>query len=190
MTVDAAFPHQVAEFHERVLEVDGHEVPYFLNIYYPMWAIFTGLLSTAFPGGSNSSGLWGRFVHVVRTSRPAGGDHGTGEAAKTDGAIASAATTAWEGSQLAEAVAEALEYWFAVARQPGVRCNCGEIAQRLQVTGIVFVRETKRAGEDATVADGEVTNNGDAAVLQEIGTGSGGMAGCGHGADARQDLGL
>jgi amidase len=57
MTLDAAFPHQEAVFHERILEVDGDEVPYFLNIYYPMWAIFTGLPSTAFPGGFNRSGL-------------------------------------------------------------------------------------------------------------------------------------
>lgn len=57
MTLDAAFPHQDKPFHERSLIIDGENVPYGRNLIYPMWAIFTGLPSTAFPGGLSPDGL-------------------------------------------------------------------------------------------------------------------------------------
>ena len=57
MALDAAFPHQTAEFHERTLVVDNQTVPYFSNILFPMLAIFSGLPSTAFPAGLDSQGL-------------------------------------------------------------------------------------------------------------------------------------
>ena len=57
MTLDAAFRHQVGDQAARVLSIDGNEVAYMMNIVYPMWAIFAGLPSTAFPGGLNSAGL-------------------------------------------------------------------------------------------------------------------------------------
>ncbi len=57
MTLDAAFPHQTDEFFSRTLLVDNEPVPYALNLVYPMWAIFAGQPSTAFPAGLNRSGL-------------------------------------------------------------------------------------------------------------------------------------
>ncbi len=57
MTLDAAFPHQTGEFAARTLLIDNEPVPYLLNIVYPMWAIFAGQPSTAFPGGLNRAGL-------------------------------------------------------------------------------------------------------------------------------------
>jgi amidase len=55
--LDAAFPHQEGRQDGRILSVDGNEVPYMLNIVYPMWAIFAGQPSTAFPAGLNGAGL-------------------------------------------------------------------------------------------------------------------------------------
>jgi len=57
MTLDAAFPHQTAEFRERTLMVDNQSVSYFSNILFPMLAIFSGLPSTAFPAGLDAQGL-------------------------------------------------------------------------------------------------------------------------------------
>lgn len=57
ITLDAAFPHQTAPFAERMLEIDGAPVPYIYNLVYPMWAIFAGQPSTAFPAGFNRAGL-------------------------------------------------------------------------------------------------------------------------------------
>ena len=57
MALDAAFHHNEREMSERTLVIDGTEVPYMLNIAYPMWAIFTGQPSTAFPAGLNRAGL-------------------------------------------------------------------------------------------------------------------------------------
>ncbi|HEX7038183.1 MAG TPA: amidase family protein [Pseudomonadales bacterium] len=57
MTLDVAFPHQTAVYHERTLTVDNETVPYFYNILFPMLAIFTGLPSTAFPAGLDAQGL-------------------------------------------------------------------------------------------------------------------------------------
>jgi amidase len=57
MTLDAAFEHQTGSFAERTLRVDNETVPYGLNLTYPMWAIFAGQPSTAFPAGLNRSGL-------------------------------------------------------------------------------------------------------------------------------------
>ena len=57
MTLDAAFEHQTGPFNERRLRVDNETVPYALNLVYPMWAIFAGQPSTAFPGGLNRAGL-------------------------------------------------------------------------------------------------------------------------------------
>jgi amidase len=55
--LDAAFKHQSGPQPERMLPLDDTEVPYTLNIAYPMWAIFTGQPATAFPAGLNSAGL-------------------------------------------------------------------------------------------------------------------------------------
>lgn len=55
--LDAAFKHQSGPQPERMLSLDDSEVPYVLNIVYPMWAIFTGQPATAFPAGLNSAGL-------------------------------------------------------------------------------------------------------------------------------------
>ena len=57
MTLDAAFPHQDGEFRSRTLLVDNEPVPYAFNLVYPMWAIFAGQPSTAFPAGLNRAGL-------------------------------------------------------------------------------------------------------------------------------------
>jgi amidase len=57
MTLDAAFPHQTGEFASRTLQVDNRVVPYGMNLVYPMWAIFAGQPSTAFPAGLNRAGL-------------------------------------------------------------------------------------------------------------------------------------
>src|SRR3990170_1907252 len=55
--LDAAFPHESGAWDDRVLHIDGHDVPYRLNIVYPMWAIFPGQPATAFPAGLNGAGL-------------------------------------------------------------------------------------------------------------------------------------
>ena len=57
MTLDAAFPHQTDPQPTRTLLVDNERVPYMMNIVYPMWAIFAGQPSTAFPAGKNKAGL-------------------------------------------------------------------------------------------------------------------------------------
>src|SRR5690606_24514308 len=57
MTLDVAFPHQTAVYHERTLVVDNETVPYFYNILFPMLAIFSGLPSTAIPAGLDAQGL-------------------------------------------------------------------------------------------------------------------------------------
>ena len=57
MALDAAFHHQEGPMDKRMLVVDGNEVPYMMNIVYPMWSIFAGLPSTAFPAGLNVQGL-------------------------------------------------------------------------------------------------------------------------------------
>ena len=55
--LDAAFKHQTDPQQERMLPLDDTEVPYLLNIVYPMWAIYTGQPATAFPAGLSSAGL-------------------------------------------------------------------------------------------------------------------------------------
>jgi amidase len=55
--LDVAFSHQSGPQQDRVLTVDSQEVPYLLNIVYPMWAIFTGQPATAFPAGTSPGGL-------------------------------------------------------------------------------------------------------------------------------------
>ena len=55
--LDAAFEHRSGPQSKRTLDIDGVEVPYGLNIAYPMLAIHTGQPATAFPGGTNSAGL-------------------------------------------------------------------------------------------------------------------------------------
>jgi amidase len=55
MTMDTAFPHALGNFNERVLSVDGDEVPYMTNVAYPMVAIFGGQPSTCFPAGAAAS---------------------------------------------------------------------------------------------------------------------------------------
>jgi amidase len=57
MALDAAFPHRPQNSEEMPFFVDDVEVPYLLNIAYPMWAIFAGQPSTAFPAGLNRAGL-------------------------------------------------------------------------------------------------------------------------------------
>ena len=57
MSMDVAFPHADIPFNDRIRVVDGEEVPYFLNIVYPMIAIFPGLPSTAFPAGRIAYGI-------------------------------------------------------------------------------------------------------------------------------------
>jgi amidase len=57
MTLDAAFEHQTGKLDERILRVDNDTVPYAMNLTYPMWAIFAGQPSTAFPAGLNRAGL-------------------------------------------------------------------------------------------------------------------------------------
>ncbi|HMK11839.1 MAG TPA: amidase [Acidimicrobiales bacterium] len=55
--LDAAFTHRTGDQRTRSLDIDGREVPYTLNIVYPMWAIFTGQPATAFPAGLSAAGL-------------------------------------------------------------------------------------------------------------------------------------
>ena len=55
--LDAAFEHRTGPQPDRVLTLDGIEVPYMLNIVYPMWAIFAGQPATAFPAGLSATGL-------------------------------------------------------------------------------------------------------------------------------------
>ena len=55
--LDTAFQHRTGPQSGRVLTLDDTEVPYMLNIIYPMWAIFTGQPATAFPAGLSSTGL-------------------------------------------------------------------------------------------------------------------------------------
>jgi amidase len=55
--LDAAFPHESRSWDARTINVDGVEVPYQMNLVYPMWAIFTGQPATAFPAGLNPAGL-------------------------------------------------------------------------------------------------------------------------------------
>ncbi|HTO59060.1 MAG TPA: amidase family protein [Pseudomonadales bacterium] len=57
MTLDAAFEHQTGPWDERKLRIDNEQVPYGFNLTYPMWAIFAGQPSTAFPAGLNRAGL-------------------------------------------------------------------------------------------------------------------------------------
>jgi amidase len=57
MTLDAAFPHQTGEQGARTLSIDGASVAYELNFVYPMWAVFAGQPSTAFPAGLDRRGL-------------------------------------------------------------------------------------------------------------------------------------
>jgi amidase len=55
--LSAAFPHATGPQGDRTLRIDGQTVPYMLNIVYPMWAIYTGQPSTAFPAGLDAQGL-------------------------------------------------------------------------------------------------------------------------------------
>ncbi|CAN5643780.1 amidase [soil metagenome] len=57
MALDAAFPHEDRPWEDRTIDVDGTAVPYTFNIVYPMWAIFAGQPSTAFPAGLSLDGL-------------------------------------------------------------------------------------------------------------------------------------
>ena len=57
ITLDAAFPHQSGNVFERTLRIDDRDVPYMMNLAYPMLAIFAGQPATAFPAGLNAAGL-------------------------------------------------------------------------------------------------------------------------------------
>jgi amidase len=55
--LDVAFPHQTGDDGSRLITVDDREVPYLLNMIYPLLAVFPGQPATAFPAGLNSAGL-------------------------------------------------------------------------------------------------------------------------------------
>lgn len=55
--LDVAFEHQTGEQQDRTITIDGRTVPYWLNLVYPMWAIFAGQPATAFPAGLSPDGL-------------------------------------------------------------------------------------------------------------------------------------
>jgi amidase len=57
MALDVAFEHKEGDFPSRTLLIDNQQVPYMLNVVYPMWAIFAGQPSTAFPAGLSKAGL-------------------------------------------------------------------------------------------------------------------------------------
>jgi amidase len=57
MALDVAYRHQEGPQEARTLIIDGDEVPYMMNIVYPMWSIFAGQPSTAFPAGLSAAGL-------------------------------------------------------------------------------------------------------------------------------------
>ena len=57
MTLDAAFEHRTGPQDKRVLDIDGENVRYLMNLTYPMLATHTGQPSTAFPAGRSRSGL-------------------------------------------------------------------------------------------------------------------------------------
>jgi amidase len=61
MALDAAFPHRPPDY-DAAFQVDGDEVHYLMNFVYPMWAIFAGQPSTAFPAGLNGAGLAARLA--------------------------------------------------------------------------------------------------------------------------------
>lgn len=52
-----AFEHRDDPQPKRMTVIDGQEIPYFLQIFYPHTAIFCGLPATAFPGGRDGEGL-------------------------------------------------------------------------------------------------------------------------------------
>ncbi|MGH9271700.1 MAG: amidase family protein, partial [Ilumatobacteraceae bacterium] len=56
MTLDAAFLHEDRPWEDRTIDVDGAAVPYAFKIISPMWAIFPGQPSTAFPAGLSLDG--------------------------------------------------------------------------------------------------------------------------------------
>ena len=55
--LDVAFPHQTGDDGTRLITVDDREVPYMLNMIYPMLAVFPGQPATAFPAGLSAAGL-------------------------------------------------------------------------------------------------------------------------------------
>ena len=57
ITLTPAFPHTEAPWPERVLNVNGSEVPYGLQTVYPAVATLCGQPATAFPVGLTRSGL-------------------------------------------------------------------------------------------------------------------------------------
>jgi amidase len=57
MALDVAFEHRTDPIDQRMLNIDGVDVKYWMNLTYPMWATHTGQPSTAFPAGLSSSGL-------------------------------------------------------------------------------------------------------------------------------------
>src|SRR4030095_136429 len=57
MTLDAAFPHQQGDFAGRTLLIDNQQMPYMLNICYPMWPSAPGHPSPSAPAGLNKAGL-------------------------------------------------------------------------------------------------------------------------------------
>lgn len=52
-----AFEHRDDPQPKRMSVIDGQEIPYFLQIFYPQTAIFCGLPATAFPAGLDAEGL-------------------------------------------------------------------------------------------------------------------------------------
>lgn len=57
ITLTPAFPHTEAPWPQRILNVNGSEVPYGLQTVYPAVATLCGQPATAFPVGLTSSGL-------------------------------------------------------------------------------------------------------------------------------------
>ena len=57
ITLTAAFEHTEAPWPERVLNVNGSEVPYGLQTVYPAVATLCGQPATAFPVGLTNAGL-------------------------------------------------------------------------------------------------------------------------------------
>src|SRR5262245_13121815 len=57
MALDVAFEHRTDPIDQRIFNIDGDDVKYWMNLTYPMWATHTGQPSTAFPAGLSRAGL-------------------------------------------------------------------------------------------------------------------------------------
>jgi amidase len=57
MALSEAFEHVEKPFDERTLDIDGQQVSYRLQVFYPSVATLAGQPATAFPGGLTKTGL-------------------------------------------------------------------------------------------------------------------------------------